>query len=437
MQGAFPENADWESALNPEVDDSVKRKMRSDLLERELARLARNRADGAPADPPRDPYVEGPYPPSAFFHLDGKKYYILKAPFEKERARQGVLGHYIVATVVTETRGNHRKFCRPFLNQKRIATADRVPLPNGSPGTAQGDVRNPPSKIYCVLGRDYIVPNNVNPYFEIGVQVLRDSLEVAESLDLAFARRMEGLNNVASEVCWDCLDPDYDPSDRPAVMEQFMSKYLARFYDEIDPNDGPSASDVSDEALHKHKAFCQAWARKHYRTLTPAITSPAEALVSEYYPYLESKFAPNARLTRAELARLFMRHPDISAEFASCLHHFSTNLEQTRGGRNASYKQMTYTSMARAASYKRMGDLLGQKMTVLVDLFHQLADTHNRHFHHMIVDWYAILGQMPQVHRFFFNSSSLTSSVKRARRDAAAAAHIPPWRTGRVLQGQD
>jgi hypothetical protein len=55
----------------------------------------------------------------------------------------------------------------------------------------------------------------------------------------------------------------------------------------------------------------------------------------------------------------------------------------------------------------------------------------------LTVDWYAILGQMPQVHRFFFNSSSLSSTVKRARRDAAAAAHIPPWRTGRVMQGQD
>jgi hypothetical protein len=431
MQGAFPENADWSSALNPEVDDEVKRKLRSDLLEQELARLARNRAGGPVVQPPV-PYTEGPFPPSAHFQLAGKRFFILKAPFQMELSREGQLGHYLVATVVTNN------LCRPFLNQKRLAQAERTnPAPPTAPGNVAGDSRKRPDTTYCKLGRDYVVQNFNGPYYEIGVETLRTTLESAESLDLAFARRMEGLNNVASEVCWDCLDPDYDPSDRPAVLEQFMTKYLARFYDDIDPGDGPSAADVSNEALHKHKAFCQAWAKKHYRTLTPAITAPAEAMVSEYYTSLESKFDPNARLTRAELARLFMRHPDICSEFASCLHHFSTALEQNRGGRNASYKQMTYTNMARAASYRRMGDLLGQKLPVLTQLFTELSDPHKRLFHPLIVDWYAILGQMPQVHRFFFNSSSLSSTVKRARRDAAAAAHIPPWRTGRVMQGQD
>jgi CheY-like chemotaxis protein len=41
-------------------------------------------------------------------------------------------------------------------------------------------------------------------------------------------------------------------------------------------------------------------------------------------------------------------------------------LEQARGGRNASYKQMSTVAAYRAASHKRFGDLLGTKMNELV-----------------------------------------------------------------------
>jgi hypothetical protein len=57
-----------------------------------------------------------------------------------------------------------------------------------------------------------------------------------------------------------------------------MASYLKRFYNGINPETGPATALVSDEALHKHKTFCQAWAKKHYKTLTPAVTAPAEAL---------------------------------------------------------------------------------------------------------------------------------------------------------------
>lgn len=235
-------------------------------------------------------------------------------------------------------------------------------------------------------------------------------------------------------MCWDCLDPDYDPSDRKAVMDQFMGKYLSRFYGGIDPEAGPATNLVADEALHKHKAFCQAWAKKHYKTLTPAVTAPAESLAAEFYPYIEPWFPANSRkLTHAELARLLMRYEPVAAEFATCLHFYSTSLEQARGGRNASYKQMSTVSTYRAMSHKRFGDLLAAKMVELRALFTiVMGSPHYRQFDETIVDWHAILGQMPQMHRFFKNDSLVQGLLKTAaRRNGADATHVPPWRTMR------
>ena len=447
MQGSFPENADWRAALEPELDDDSRRRVQSDKVLEELANLVRRRDGAAPAAAMPRPYTEGPFPPTPYFQAAGQRFYILKATNARVRARQGVLGHYLVSTVVASDPppapapappAPGPPLSKPFLNPQLIPLPAQVVPPAGAPGSTPDDPRKPPSQLFCLPGRDYVVPvekSEPGHYMEVGVDLLREVLEQAEALDLAFARRMEGLGNVAGKVVWDCLDPDYDPSDRPAVMQQFLTKYLGRFYDAIDPDGGPATGAVADEALHKHKAFCQAWAKRHYRALTPAVTGPAEALASEFYPYIENQFPPTARLTRAELARLLMRHPETATEFASCLNFFSTGLEQSRAGRNASYKQMASTSAARAASYKRMGDLLGRKLFELRPIFQGLEDPHDRVFHHLIVDWHSILGQMPQVHRSFFNTSSLGNAVKRARRDADAAAHLPPWRVGRAVPG--
>jgi hypothetical protein len=431
MQGSFPDGADWSAVLDPSVSDDVQSKIRSDIIEREMRRLTALRNPAAP--PAADPmaFTKGPFPPTAFFRVGQDTFYILKGGSAQVTARTGVWGHYRVSTVVyttTTAAGRALERSRPFLNPQSIRTGDRTPVPEDAPGQDRLDERAVPSNKYCIPGRDYVVPSGGGLYYEIGIQILKQSLEQAEALDLAFARRMEGMGNVTPQVCWDCLDPDYDPTDRPAVMEQFMGKYLDRFYTGIDPENGPSTQEVSDEVLHKHKAFCQAWTRKHYRTLTPYVTSPAEALANEFYPYLESMFPPGLNLTRMELARILMRHSETTAEFASCLYYYTTSLEQTRGGRNASYKQMSSISMARATSHKRMGDLLGSKLNTLRAVFKLLEDFHSRRFHPLIVDWHSILGQMPQVHRYFDNSSVMQGLLKRARRQAPDPAYVPPWR---------
>jgi hypothetical protein len=429
MQGSFPVGVDWTATLDPAPDDEIQYKVRSDIIERELQRVARSRDPAAAAQPDPLAYVGGPYAPTPFFRVGLDLYFILKHGMEKTPPREGIWGHYLVATVTFRAvPGQPELLSRPFLDPQQIPQAEQVPNDDNAPGMQQRDERAIPYIGMCKAGRDFIKATNPASYQEIGLEVLKQTLEEAEALDLAFARRMEGLGNVASNVCWDCLDPDYDPSDRPAVMAQFMGKYLDRFYNGIDPENGPPTSAVADEALQKHKAFCQAWVRRHYKTLTPTITGPAEAIASDYYPYMENLFPPNARLTRAELARVLMRHEETAAEFATCLHFYNTSLEQTRGGRNASYKQMSVTSMSRAASHRRMGDLLGSKTALLRRIFLELSQPHKRNLHVLIVDWHSILGQMPHVHRYFENSTVLQGLIKRARRQGPDPAYVPPWR---------
>ena len=267
-------------------------------------------------------------------------------------------------------------------------------------------------------------------YYEIGVDRLRATLEEAEALDLAFARRMEGLANVNKSVMWDCLDPDYDASDREGLMEQFMSKYLERFYSRLEPGNIPDVRSLTEEALHKHKAFCKAWTQKHYKTLTPTVTAPAETLVNEFYPYLESIFPRNHRLARAELARVLMRHEEFSADFATCLHYYTTSLEQGRAGRNASYKQMSQISTARAMSYTRMGNVLSDKMNVLTQLFRGMQrDPTDRWLHPLLIDWHSIMGQIPQVHRYFDDDAAQHAGAPRVQ---PGGGQIPPWRITRM-----
>lgn len=436
MQGAFPGGVDWTGALDPGPDEQAQAVQRSDQIERELQRLTRLRnPQAAAAQPPDLLAYNEVYAPTPHFKMQDMTFYILKlSGMTQTRARGGVLGHYLVTTVDIVAEAG---YCRPIESKQELPRNSRTPLPDPNilnpPGYSTNDPRMKPSTRFCMPFVHYTYPNQANPtYYEIGLDILKDTLEKAEALDLAFARRMEGLGYVSAQTCWDCLDPDYDPSDRAPVMEQFMGKYLGRFYDGVDPHGGVPTSELVDEAVRKHKLFCQSWVKKHYKTLTPAVTAPAEALASEFFPYIESWIPPDLNLTREEFARILMRLPDMAADFASCLHFYSTSLEQARGGRNASYKQMSVVSTYRALSHKRFGDLLANKATLLRRVFAQLAeDLHERHFSQLVVDWHAILGQMPQVHRLFQNASVVQGLLTTSRRNGNDAAHVPPWRTMR------
>lgn len=435
MQGSFPPpgshptGTDWGGILNPGPDEESMAEQRRQESEAELNRIRQvrqARAAGGPIPPHVPAEIPVPVPPSSRFQLRGVWFYIVQE-IPDLPLRPGKWGHYLV----TYERYTHNGewYGRPYKHDTPFATPERIR--RGAPGLVMGDPKPRPWDRACKENEHYVCASQGREdppaYYEIGRETLRQALEQGEALDLAFAQRMEGLANVAKLAVWDCLDPDYDPGDRKPVMDQFMHKYLDRFYTRLEPGNAPAAGDVAEEALHKHKAFCKAWTQKHYKTLTPAVTAPAETLASEFYPFLENNFPKNRRLTRGELARVLMRHEEFTADFATCLHYYTTSLEQSRGGRNASYKQMTQISAARAWSYSRMGNALAAKSHTLTRFFRDMQDLAHYWFHPALIDWYGIMGQIPQVHRYFDDEAAQNGPPPRIQNGGV----VPPWRFAR------
>ena len=109
-------------------------------------------------------------------------------------------------------------------------------------------------------GVDYVrasPPWSPPDYYEIGVNLLKEAVERAELLDLAFARRIMGLLGVAQDAVWACLDPDFNPADRQEILDRFISNYTQDFYKSVTWVDTPDARAVGTEAIQQHKAFCQ------------------------------------------------------------------------------------------------------------------------------------------------------------------------------------
>lgn len=433
MQGIFsthPRATNWADVLDPSVDEETDQRRREEEALREQAARAAQARGGGPAPAPSPP-VKLVAPPARFVVKDMPVFVLRDTAAQDIPLRPGRWGHYLVPYVVS-TNG---KKAHPYGEVPE--NANSVPVRYGFPGCSRDDTDTAPRPDgkKCMEGRDFVSadfrPENAR-YWEVGLTQVRRILERAETLDLAFARRMEGFGTVARAVVWDCLDPDYDAGDREAVMAQFMSKYLERFYARQDPGNRPGASKVSEEALQKHKAFCKAWTQKHYRTLTPAVTSPAEALASDFYAHLEPYMLPaDYKLTPMELARLFMRHPAFAPEFAQALHFYAGSLEQSRGARNASYKQMRQTDAARIASYKRFGALLEERAEDLKAALLELCTEQAYYLHPWTVDWYDILGQMPPVHRYFDEAPLFQGVSSRMTGDDGDL--LPPWLVSRDI----
>jgi hypothetical protein len=385
-------------------------------------------AGGAPPPPVPDPPPPIPVPPPARFSVKGKMIVVLNKASGQQNSplRPGKWGHYLVPYVVDSANNT----AKPF-NESSADNNPEIEPQDGFPGKSKdsSDKQPTPDKKKCMQGRDFMIADP-DVFWEVGIGQVQAILEQAEALDLAFARRMEGLGSVSRSVVWDCIDPDYDASDREQVMSQFMSKYLERFYTRMDTGNNPRIEDMSAEALHKHKVFCKAWTEKHYRTLTPSVTSTAETLAAEFYPHLEGYMQPQQyKLSRMELARLLMRHPEFATEFANALHFFNASMEQSRGGRNANYKQINMTAAARVTSYKRLGNLLEEKGALLAEILQTLCQESSFYLDPWTVDWYNILGQMPTVHRYFDDPGQYQGSSSRMRNELDN--QLPPWLYGR------
>ncbi len=422
-------NVDWTRALQPALDPETDLHHRRERMAVEYqTAIHASRPPAAGVAPP--PLPPDPLKPSASFTAKGRRYFILEGFADRGvPARAGQLGHYLVPMVI------------PLPPVGAVGPADARPYPGNqrpmapAPAVPAGAPTHPaPDMAYCLEGRDFVCGGPGADFLEVGMEALKAAVADAEERDLGFARTIQGFQNVALTVVWDCLDPDFNPADRPAVLTQFLGKYLDRFYSQVDVGNIPDVGDVSGEALHMHKSFCQQWVQKHYKSLTPLVTAAAENLAGEFYPALESILSrPGGRkLTRMELARLFMRHPELAPEFATCLHYFMTCTEQTRGNRNASYKQMNTISMQKALSYNRLAQFLASKSGLIGEAVKQvLAGDHEYAFHPLVVDWYGIAGQMPAVHKRFEDTPGMLGLLGTGRRGQAGAL-VPPWRVGRL-----
>lgn len=409
MQGTFALGArpgtDWGAVLQPEVDEATEARFRA-----ENANDLISAAGGVPAAAGA-PVAEGPIlPPPQHLEAKGKVFYILQGDTRREPVRTGVGAHYIRPYRMGANGAV------PYPIPEEIGDGDQDALPESVSLEPKPDLK------YCRQGRDYVIPDG--SYMEVGAERLAAVLGAAEQADLKFARRMEGLANVTPGLYWDCLDPDFNPADRQAVVHQFMSKYLERFYAQVEPGNEPGAQRVADEALHKHRTFCREWVRKHHKGLTPLVTSPAEALTSEFFDRIRAELMPTSRMTREELSRLFMRHPDFASDFATCLYYYTTSLEQSRGGRNATYKQMNAATTSKVWAYKRFGDMLGASRAKLRELLGDFETEQEFCLGANFVDWYDILGQLPEVHKRF--EPALKDWLSGGG-DRADGGNVPPW----------
>lgn len=165
---------------------------------------------------------------------------------------------------------------------------------------------------------------------------------------------------------------------------------------------------------------------KYYKGLTPIVTSAAEALVCDFYDSLKPRMHKDYVLSIRQLARLLMRHEALSPHFANCLQHYMTSLDQTRGGRNPSYKQMTSVSTARFQSFKRFVGELEARAGELSGFYRGVASVHEFLFHRYLVDWHGVAGQLPDVHRHF--TPKIDNMALRRKRNPQDQE---PWRVGR------
>ena len=134
------------------------------------------------------------------------------------------------------------------------------------------------------------------------------------------------------------------------------------------------------------------------------------------------------RLSVSQFSRLLMRHPELSHHFAVCLQSYMTSVDQSRPGRNASYKVMNVAAVARFQSFKRFVGELERLGGELQAFYERIRSVREYCFHEWTVDWYGIAGQLPEVHRYFERPQD-NMMLKRRRAGQGGKA---PWVYGRT-----
>ena len=261
---------------------------------------------------------------------------------------------------------------------------------------------------------------------EVSMDVVKAACEQGEELDYAFALSMQGLRGTNLTAVWACTDPEYDVSDRPMVLSQFVKTYIEKFYQSVSVVGSSDVEEVVHEALRMHEEFCKGWVSRHHRTLSSEISSASEALIGLFMDKLKTIFPAGLHITRVHMSRYLRRHPDYCGEFANCLYHYMTSMEHMRGNRNPSYKAMNGERVAHITSLKKMGEMLFDPQNqdrVRRDLQH--VDNNSIIFDWHFIDWHYVAAQMPQHHKEFDGYAN-NFSLFRTRTGGRGNA-FPPW----------
>ena len=310
-----------------------------------------------------------------------------------------------------------------------------VRMPAARPGVPAPPIPLPAQNLLVALppsytgttGIDWILtdPNNL----EIGTRVLREACEQAEEMDYNFALTMQGLKGVSLHAVWNCTDPEYDSTDRSTVMEQFVKAFMEKFYSQVSVTGPAEVEDIVHEALHMHEDFCRGWISMHHRTLSPEITAASEALVGMFFEDLKGCFPVNVSFTRVHMARYLRRHMEFCGEFAHCLYHYMTSIEQMRGNRNPSYRAMQSERVANITAMKKMASMLNEKFGKILSELKPLTQL-DLMFDKKFIDWHYIAAQLPAHHKQFegyLNSFSLFRT-----RIGGRGNNFPPWQQMRA-----
>ena len=302
-------------------------------------------------------------------------------------------------------------------NQPNFPRKPQINYPATVEKADENDIDYPTPTNLGKEGVDYVKVSNAN--FEVGRDWLRGVCEQAEEADYAFALSMQGMRGCSLSSVWVCLDPAYDITDRALLLNQFIKMYMEKFYSHtrVDGEDSDVAG-VVEEAFRLHQEFCKGWIMTHHRTLAAEITAPSEALVGMFLEDLPGS------LTRNQISRYLRRDQHFCGEFAHCLYHYMTSLEQTRGNRNPSYKAMNSERALQETAVRAMAKMLSENIGVLKKGLE--ASNIDKIFDSNLIDWHYIVSHLPHHHKEF------DSYVKSFAGFRTGKGGIPPWQKMRM-----
>lgn len=241
-----------------------------------------------------------------------------------------------------------------------------------------------------ICGIDYVTPDEGDKYMEIGQYRLMQLCEEAERNDFTMAQTIQGLLGVSQNMVWACLDPDYNPLDRIPLYKEILTHRISHKLTM------PTKRNI-ELALLEHKRFCKTWVWKHFRNLTPMVSSAAMVLVRKCMQVIPREYH---HIGAMGLARILWRNERTSSLFHECVYHQICSNDTTKNGRNPSYKQMNSISNLYAQSYYQLIRELRKIPWRQVSSLDP-ASWKSYTFHPDIIDWYDIVRQFPEIHQHF------------------------------------